>query len=331
MLAQILAALALAIWLYLLLGRGGFWLSSAARRLPAPARCRAGPGRRSPSSSRRAMRPKASAACIGSLLRQDYPGEWSIVLVDDGSQRRHRRHRAAGPPRRSARRGAARGRDRPPAPGRLDRQAVGGAAGHRGGASAARARLSAALGRRHRLCARRALLPGGARAGRRTGAHLADGQAALREPGRARPDPGLHLLLSDALPVRAGSTAPQAATAGAAGGCMLVRADTLRAGRRHRGDPQCLDRRLRVGGHPQGARPDLARPHAARRTASAAYPGFEDIRRMVARSAYAQLRYSPLDLAGRARRHGADLSGAAADGACSAPAGRARSGSRPGS
>ena len=28
MLAQILAALALAIWLYLLLGRGGFWLSS---------------------------------------------------------------------------------------------------------------------------------------------------------------------------------------------------------------------------------------------------------------------------------------------------------------
>jgi hypothetical protein len=28
MLAQILAALALAIWLYLLLGRGGFWLSA---------------------------------------------------------------------------------------------------------------------------------------------------------------------------------------------------------------------------------------------------------------------------------------------------------------
>lgn len=28
LLAQILAVLALAIWLYLLLGRGGFWLSS---------------------------------------------------------------------------------------------------------------------------------------------------------------------------------------------------------------------------------------------------------------------------------------------------------------
>src|ERR1700722_10355179 len=82
MLAQILAALALAIWLYLLLGRGGFWLSSQRDDavMPAPA-----------------VWPKLTvvipardeadgiAACIGSLLRQDYAGEWSIVLVDDGS------------------------------------------------------------------------------------------------------------------------------------------------------------------------------------------------------------------------------------------------------
>ncbi len=82
MLAQILAALALAIWLYLLLGRGGFWLSSQRDDavLPAPE-----------------VWPKLAVvipardeadgigACIGSLLRQDYAGEWSIVLVDDGS------------------------------------------------------------------------------------------------------------------------------------------------------------------------------------------------------------------------------------------------------
>ncbi len=82
MLAQILAALALAIWLYLLLARGGFWLSSQRddALLPAPA-----------------LWPKLAVvipardeadgigACIGSLLRQDYAGECSIVLVDDGS------------------------------------------------------------------------------------------------------------------------------------------------------------------------------------------------------------------------------------------------------
>jgi len=36
-LATILAALALAIWLYLLLGRGGFWLSSERDGTDAPA------------------------------------------------------------------------------------------------------------------------------------------------------------------------------------------------------------------------------------------------------------------------------------------------------
>ncbi|HEY3643115.1 MAG TPA: glycosyltransferase, partial [Xanthobacteraceae bacterium] len=82
MLAQILAALALAIWLYLLLGRGGFWLSSERDegKLPPPdvwpklavvipARDEA----------------EGIGACIGSLLEQDYAGEWTIVLVDDGS------------------------------------------------------------------------------------------------------------------------------------------------------------------------------------------------------------------------------------------------------
>ena len=61
------------------------------------------------------------------------------------------------------------------------------------------------------------------------------------------------------------------------------------------------------------------------------YPDIEEIRRMVARSAYAQLRYSPLLLAGTVVGHGADLSGAAAARRCSRSGTRAGcSGWRPG-
>jgi len=89
----------------------------------------------------------------------------------------------------------------------------------------------------------------------------------------------------------------EAATAGAAGGCMLVRADAL-----HRiGGIECICDALiddctlaaelkRIG----PIRLSLTeRAHSIRR-----YPGFQDIRRMVARSAYAQLHYSPLILLG---------------------------------
>src|ERR1700730_7145543 len=81
----LLAALALAIGLYLLIGRGGFWLSSERDD-----------GTLAPALSSRApsklvvvipARDEAEGigACIGSLLQQDYAGEWGIVLVDDGS------------------------------------------------------------------------------------------------------------------------------------------------------------------------------------------------------------------------------------------------------
>ena len=58
------------------------------------------------------------------------------------------------------------------------------------------------------------------------------------------------------------------------------------------------------------------------------YPALADIRRMVVRSAYAQLRYSPLLLAGNRRRHGADLSGSRRCWRSSAAVPRASSGSR---
>ena len=77
-----LGLLALAIWLYLLLGRGGFWLARE---------------RDGDSSAMVARWPSVTAVVparneadvieqsIGSLLRQDYPGTFRVVLVDDGS------------------------------------------------------------------------------------------------------------------------------------------------------------------------------------------------------------------------------------------------------
>jgi len=86
MIALLLAAATTAIWLYLLLARGFFWLgkerddnllpgsTGTPDRLPAviaivPARDEA----------------EVIARNIGSLLRQDYPGRLSVVLVDDQS------------------------------------------------------------------------------------------------------------------------------------------------------------------------------------------------------------------------------------------------------
>ena len=82
-LAVVLGGLALAIWLYLLIGRGGFWL------------CRERDGREGPFQPERwpsvvAVVPARNEAdvigqSLQSLLRQDYPGTFRVVLVDDGS------------------------------------------------------------------------------------------------------------------------------------------------------------------------------------------------------------------------------------------------------
>jgi hopene-associated glycosyltransferase HpnB len=87
------------------------------------------------------------------------------------------------------------------------------------------------------------------------------------------------------------------ATAAAAGGCMLVRRDKLReAGgmasiRTALIDDCALAKRLKDHGPIWIGLTDGVR-------SARAYPALEDIRRMVSRTAYAQLRYSPLLLAG---------------------------------
>ncbi|HEV2548552.1 MAG TPA: glycosyltransferase [Stellaceae bacterium] len=79
--ALLLASVSLAIWLYLLLGRGFFWLTRVAP-LPAP-----------PThwpSVLAVVPARNEAAVVGtaidSLLRQQYAGRFSIVLVDDHSE-----------------------------------------------------------------------------------------------------------------------------------------------------------------------------------------------------------------------------------------------------
>jgi hopene-associated glycosyltransferase HpnB len=90
---------------------------------------------------------------------------------------------------------------------------------------------------------------------------------------------------------------PGGTTAAAAGGCMLVRSDALKTAggidaiRNALIDDCSLAKLLKAQGPIWLGLTE--RVHSSR-----PYPDFEDIRRMVSRSAYAQLRYSPLLLAG---------------------------------
>ena len=90
---------------------------------------------------------------------------------------------------------------------------------------------------------------------------------------------------------------PAAATAAAAGGCMLARRDALHAAGGIEGirgaliDDCALAASLKRQGRIRLSLTDRVRSIRG-------YPDFQDIRRMVSRSAYAQLRYSPVLLAG---------------------------------
>ncbi|HWL82421.1 MAG TPA: glycosyltransferase [Roseomonas sp.] len=79
----LLGLLALAIWLYLLLGRGGFWLARQRDDRDTPPE----PARWPSVTAVVPARDEAAviARSIGSLLQQDYPGPFHVVLVDDGS------------------------------------------------------------------------------------------------------------------------------------------------------------------------------------------------------------------------------------------------------
>ena len=293
MVIEVIAALAVAIWLYLAFARGGFWLSSE-REEGGPARLAAWP-------SITAVIPARNEAdgigkCIGSLLGQDYPGEWSVILVDDDSSdgTAAAARQAAVAINQDARLTIVPGQPLP--------------AGWTGKLWAVKQGIDAAQ------AAPRSpdylLL---------TDADIVYAPDVLRALV-ARAEGGRLALTSLMVKLRCESFAerslipafifffqmlypfpwinrPSGATAAAAGGCMLVRAEVLRQAGGidaiHGAliDDCALAKLIKARGPIWLGLTDRVR--SIRR-----YPHFGDIRHMVARSAYAQLRYSPVLLAG---------------------------------
>lgn len=75
--------LVLAVWLYLIALRGGYWLSRERLERNAPPPPRGWPNVTAVVPARNEAETVAGA--IGSLLSQNYPGHFDVVLVDDGS------------------------------------------------------------------------------------------------------------------------------------------------------------------------------------------------------------------------------------------------------
>ena len=280
-----LAFLSLTIWLVLLFGRGFFWL--ARERDAAPVR----EPQHWPSVT--VVVPARNEAdviaqSIGSLLAQDYPGQHRVILVDDQSD--------------DGTAAAARALN----DGRLE--VIDGAAHPAGWTGKL---FAVAQGVRHAGEEPDYLLL--------TDADIAHASDNLRRLV-ARAEEGGHVLVSLMAKLRCETFAerflipafvfffdmlypfahvndPKNRTAAAAGGCMLVRREALmKAGGieaiRSAIIDDCALGRLMKG---QGS---IWLGLTERAVSLRPYPRVADIHRMVARSAYAQLGYSPVMLAG---------------------------------
>jgi hopene-associated glycosyltransferase HpnB len=282
----VVACIALAVWLYLLLGRGAFWRCTerddrAAAQPPAWPRVVAVVPARNEADH--------IAESVGSLLRQDYRGPWAVVLVDDDSE-----DGTAEAARRAVKGDA-----------RLRVVAgLGLPAGWTGKLWALKQGIDAAMA-----------LPQPPDYLLLTDADIVHAEDSVSRLV-ARAEEKRLVLTSLMVKVRCESFAerasipafifffqmlypfacvnrPRSGVAAAAGGCMLVRADVLReAGgidviRGALIDDCALAKVLK-------ARGPIWLGLTERVRSIRPYPALADIRRMVVRSAYAQLRYSPL-------------------------------------
>ena len=84
MAGHIIATLALAVWVYLMAARGGYWLAGERDDRQEPANPPAWPRVVAVIPARDEV--ETIATTIGSLLHQSYPGPFSVVLVDDESR-----------------------------------------------------------------------------------------------------------------------------------------------------------------------------------------------------------------------------------------------------
>lgn len=288
-----LAALSLAIWLYLVLARGGFWLCSerdqaGSASLPAwPSVTAVIPARNEADGI---------AQTIDSLLRQTYPGAFTIILVDDDST-----DGTAQIARASAAGLNAAERLQVITGTPLPRGWTGKLWAVKQGVEAAQSATNAPdyvlLSDADIVYEPEVLTALVSRAAAQK-LVLTSLMVKLRCQSLAERSliPAFIFFFQMLYPFP-WVNRPTGTTAAAAGGCMLVQSDALKAAggidsiRNALIDDCSLAKRLKMQGPIWVGLTE--RVHSTR-----PYPDFEDIRRMVSRSAYAQLRYSPLLLAG---------------------------------
>ena len=292
---DLIASMVLAIWLYLLAARGGFWraaerddeIPSADMQAPWPAVAAIIPAR-------------DEAACVGetvaSLLGQDYAGELRVIVVDDRSRDATAQvaREAAAKLGQSDRLIVLSGRALPAGwTGKLWAQQQGVALVEQQPHSPEYLLFTDA----DIVYGPDALQQLVARA-QANGLALASLMVKLHCKSLAERTfiPAFIFFFQMLYPF-AWANDPCRATAAAAGGCMLVRRDALRqaggmaAIRNALIDDCALAKLLK-------ARGPIWIGLTERVRSIRAYPAVADIRGMVARTAYAQLRYSPLLLAG---------------------------------
>ena len=287
----LLGLVPVAIWLVMLLARGGFWLCRERDdRDPAPEPAP------EPAAWPRVVavvpaRNEADviARSIGSLRAQDYPGPFSVILVDDGST--DGTAEAAGATTGGAPLEVLRGEPLPAGwTGKL--WALSQGVRHAGSSPDYVLLTDADIG--HTTDNLRALVAR-AEAGRHSLVSLMAELSCATAAERFL-IPAFVFFFGMLYPFRWVADA-RARTAAGAGGCMLVRREALEriggiaAIRTALIDDCTLARRLKETGP---IRLDLTRRARSLRP----YGGVAEIGRMVSRSAYAQLGYSPLLLAG---------------------------------
>ncbi len=289
----LIASMVLAIWLYLVAARGGFWRATE-RDDETVSRDGAWPGVTAVIPAR------DEADCVGetvaSLLRQNYPGEFTVIVVDDQSRDGTAlvAQSAAAALGASDRLTVLPGRALPPGwTGKLWAQQQ----GVERAAAVAQPPVYLLLTDADIVYAPDALSGLVARA-ERGGLVLTSLMAKLRcKTFAERAFVPAFIFFFQMLYPFAWANDPRRSTAAAAGGCMLVRRDVLAAAggmaaiRDALIDDCALAKLLKRQGPISIALTE--RVHSIR-----AYPAVGDIRRMVSRTAYAQLRYSPLLLAG---------------------------------
>ena len=287
MIVGLIASLTIAAWAYLALARGDFWRTHE-RDVNTPA-----PASWPPVTAIVPARDEAEsiARSIGSLLDQDYPGEFAIILVDDES-----RDGTSALARAAA---ASRGKAErltilpgKPLPGRLDRQAVGAEPGRHAGRDTTIRRRAISCSPTPISCTRPTRCAPWSSEAEAGGLVLTSRMAMLRCESLAERllIPAFIFFFQMLYPF-AWANDRGAPTAAAAGGCMLVRRDALeQAGGlsaiRDALIDDCALARLmkRIG--------PIRIALTQRVTSIRPYPAIADVGRMISRSAYAQLNYS---------------------------------------